>query len=110
MRDVYGMAEANWAAMQCSHGSYHIPPWVLAVTLDDDDRILTSSGTPGLLAFFDPVGGGGLFPAFFRTTDRPRTGCLLGYCPGMPMRRTGEYIEKSMARRLLDEAGCAAQI
>ena len=115
LRDVYGMAEANWAAMQCVQGSYHIPPWVLAVTLDDDDRILTSSGTPGLLAFFDPVGGGDLFPAFFRTTDRVRlvnglfASNLVRKCPcGEP----GEYIEKGSIQRvdLLDEAGCAAQI
>ncbi len=25
--DVYGMAEANWAAFECPRGNYHIPPW-----------------------------------------------------------------------------------
>ncbi len=69
-RDVYGMAEANWVAMQCSAGNYHVPPWVHAVTLDDDGGFQAGSRTTGLLAFFDPWGGGDLFPAFFRTADR----------------------------------------
>ena len=70
LRDVYGMAEANWAAMQCSAGNYHVPPWVHAVVLDDDGEIRSASRASGLLAFFDPFGGGDLFPGFFRTADR----------------------------------------
>ncbi len=31
--DVYGMAEANWAAaFECAAGNHHIPPWVAAVS------------------------------------------------------------------------------
>ncbi len=67
--DVYGMAEANWAAFECQHGNYHIPPWVYAVVTDDADRIVPAARATGLLAFFDPVGGGELIPPFFQTAD-----------------------------------------
>ena len=111
IRDVYGMAEANWAAMQCAAGNYHVPPWVRAVTLDDDDRLQTGDETTGLLAFFDPFGGGRLFPAFFRTADRltlvAGEGSRVCACG-----QAGAYIAQDSIQRvdLLDEAGCAAQV
>ena len=101
VRDVYGMAEANWAAMQCSHGNYHVPPWVHAVTLDDDEAFQTEARTTGLLAFFDPYGGGELFPAFFRTADRVTL--VRETCPcGEP----GSYLEEASIRRV-DPSGDA---
>ncbi len=111
VRDVYGMAEADWAAMQCAEGNYHVPPWVHVVTVDDDGRFLTGVRTTGLLAFFDPFGGGDLFPAFFRSADRVTlvTGeegsrCSCG--------EAGAYLERSSIQRvdLVGEAGCAAQV
>jgi hypothetical protein len=110
-RDVYGMAEANWVAMQCSAGNYHVPPWVHAVTLDDDGEFQAGSRRTGLLAFFDPQGGGDLFPAFFRTADRVTmvagrgdTVCSCG--------DGGAYLARDSIQRvdLLGEAGCAAQV
>lgn len=115
IRDVYGMAEGNWAAMQCSVGNYHIPPWVYAATLDGDDRIQEGPETTGLLAFFDPFGGGRLFPAFFRTADRMTlidgAGTLEPSRP-CPCGDTGAYIMQESIQRvdLVDEAGCAAQL
>jgi hypothetical protein len=108
IRDVYGMAEATWAAMQCSYGNYHIPPWVLATTLDDDERFQTASRATGLLAFYDPFGGGDLFPAFFRTADQV-TLVKGGECP---CGETGSYVEEASIRRidLPGEAGCAGRI
>ncbi len=111
LRDVYGMAEANWAAMQCSAGNYHIPPWVHAVTLDDDGEIRAGDRTTGLLAFFDPFGSGDLFPGFFRTADQVTlaAGREETICPcGDP----GAYLERNSIQRvdLLGEAGCAAQV
>jgi hypothetical protein len=110
--DVYGMAEANWAAFECAHGSYHIPPWVHAVVTDDDDRILGGPEATGLLAFFDPVAGGDLIPPFFQTADRvhlvvpgpdPAFACPCGY--------KGHYIDGVIQRvDLMEEAGCAAQV
>jgi len=128
IRDVYGMAEANWAAMQCARGNYHLPPWVYARTLDEDDAVQEGADTTGLLAFFDPYGGGRLFPAFFKTADqvrlvRPDGGrgySAGGYSAGggtdlnlaCPCGEPGAYIADGSIRRvdLLDEAGCAAQV
>lgn len=115
IRDVYGMAEGNWAAMQCAHGSYHIPPWVYARTLDQDDRFQEGADTTGLLAFLDPYGGGQLFPAFFKTADRVRLINGSGaYDPARccPCGEIGSYMLRDSIQRvdLLDEAGCAAQV
>ena len=102
------MAEANWAAMQCSHGSYHIPPWVYAVTLDDDEAFQKGPRTTGLLAFFDPCGGGDLFPAFFRTADRVT---LVRGTP-CPCGEPGSYLEEGSIRPidLIGEARCPSRM
>jgi len=112
--DVYGMAEANWAAFECPQGNYHVPPWVYAVVTDDNDRIVPGPDATGLLAFFDPVGGGELIPPFFQTADRVRLAngggeydsslvCSCGYDTA--------YIVGGIQRvDLVQEAGCAAQI
>jgi len=115
VRDVYGMAESNWAAMQCDQGNYHIPPWVFSVTLDDNDALQQGSDQTGLLAFFDPYGGGQLFPAFFKTADRTRLiNGSLGYDPALNCLCGDQtaYMAKGSITRvdLIDEAGCAAQV
>jgi hypothetical protein len=111
LRDVYGMAEANWAAMQCDAGNYHVPPWIHAVAVDDGGEIQAGDRAAGLLAFFDPFGSGDLFPGFFRSADqvtlvsgRGETLCSCG--------DSGAYVEKDTIQRvdLLGEAGCAAQV
>ena len=115
IRDVYGMAEANWAAMQCNQGNYHIPPWVYAVTIDDEGSFQNTVDASGLLAFFDPFGGGRLLPAFFKSADQLRLinggsgyteeqNCTCGEC--------GAFILNGSIQRvdLMDEAGCAAQV
>jgi hypothetical protein len=115
IRDVMGMAEANWAAPQCPVGNYHLPPWLYAVALDDDDVILTGTDTVGILAFFDPCGGGRLFPSFFKTTDQvrlingggwhePASRCSCGH--------DTPYLARGSIQRvdLLEEAGCAGQL
>jgi hypothetical protein len=92
------------------------------VALNDDDEILTGVETVGLLAFFDPFGGGRLFPSFFKTTDQVQLvnggGCgllpgpqdaVMGRCPcGLDT----PYIAQGTIVRvdLLDEAGCAGQL
>lgn len=112
--DVYGMAEADWAAFECARGNYHIPPWVYAVVTDDADRIVPAPKATGMLAFFDPVAGGDLIPPFFQTADRvtlvnggseydPELTCDCGY--------DSAYIAGRIQRvDLMGEAGCAAQI
>lgn len=115
IRDVYGMAEGNWAAMQCYQGNYHLPPWVYARTLNEDDSFHEEPEAEGLLAFFDPFGGGQLFPAFFKTGDQVRLirGDGAGHGgPPCPCGETGTYISRDSIQRvdLVDEAGCAAQV
>ncbi len=115
VRDTYGMAEGNWAAMQCQEGNYHVPPWVYAITLDEDDQPQEGPENTGFLAFFDPYGGGSLFPAFFRTADEMRLVNGAGARgPGCacPCGENGTYIAANSIQRmdLLDEAGCAAQV
>ena len=115
MRDVYGMAEGNWAAMQCQQGNYHVPPWIYVVTLDQDDHFQAAPDSTGLLAFFDPFGGGRLFPSFFKTADQVRlVNGALAYDPALncPCGDAGAYLAQDSIQRvdLLDEAGCAAQV
>ncbi len=115
VRDVMGMAEANWAAPQCKEGNYHLPPWLYVVALDDDDRILDGPEVEGLLAFLDPLGGGSLFPSFFKTTDLVRlVNGSSGYDPERrcPCGRETPYLVEGTIRRvdLLEEAGCAGQL
>lgn len=112
--DVYGMAEANWAAFECEAGHYHVPPWVHVVVTDDDDRIMTGPDVTGLLAFFDPIGGGEVIPPFFQAADRVR---LVngggGFDPGLRCRCGDDsaYIAGGIERvDLIEEAGCAAQV
>lgn len=115
MRDVYGMAEGNWAAMQCASENYHIPPWIYAVVLDQDDNFMMGEDRTGLLAFFDPIGGGNLFPSFFRTADQVRLiNGAGGYDASLacPCGEVGAYLSRDSIQRmdLFDEAGCGAQI
>ncbi len=115
IKDTYGMAEGNWAAMQCSASNYHIPPWVYAVTLDENGSFNYQPESEGLLAFYDPFGGGNLFPAFFRTADRVQlvNSDAAGEPPQpCPCGETGAYITQDSIQRvdLIDEAGCAAQV
>jgi hypothetical protein len=115
VRDVMGMAEANWAAPQCPQGNYHLPPWVYTVALDDDDEILDGPDVVGLLGFLDPVGGGRLFPSFFKTTDQVRLVNGSGSHDAAlccPCGHDTPYLVQGTIRRvdLLEEAGCAGQL
>ena len=114
-RDVYGMAEANWAAGQCKKGNYHIPPWVLTAIVNEEDQIVESSSATGLLAFYDPLTDMGLYPHFYKTADRvtlvngwkntqEANRCPCGHS-------TAYLLKDSISRQdRLDEAGCAGQI
>lgn len=112
--DVYGMAEADWAAFECPVGNHHLPPWVYPVVTDDGDRIVAGPRATGMLAFFDPVGGGGVFPPFFQTADRVTLvngGSAFEPDLACPCGDDGAYIEGGVRRAdLMDEAGCAAQL
>jgi len=88
---------------------------VLATTLDADDRLQETAQATGRLAFFDPYGGGNLFPAFFKTSDQVQLINGLGaYDPALACRcgESGAYIAEASIQRvdLIGEAGCAAQV
>ncbi len=112
--DVYGMAEADWAAFECSAGNHHLPPWIYAVVTDDADRIVAGPRATGMLAFYDPVAGGEVLPPFFQTADRVTL--INGgsaYEPGLRCACGDDsaYIEGGVWRAdLMGEAGCAAQL
>jgi hypothetical protein len=113
--DIYGMAEAHWAAFQCPAGNYHMPPWVYVAAMDDDDRILRGSDVTGLLAFWDPVGGGNVYPPFFQTADRVRLVNGNGYFDPTLVCPCGEatpYFVRNTIQRvdLIEEAGCGATL
>ena len=114
VRDVYGMAEANWAAFECPAGNYHIPPWIYAVVTDQNDHIRTGPDTTGTLAFFDPIGGGCLVPPFFQTADMVRlVNGSSAYEPDLvcPCGEELPYIAGRIQRvDLVEEAGCAGQV
>jgi hypothetical protein len=113
--DIYGMAEANWAAFQCQEGNYHMPPWVYVAAVDDDDRPLQGSDVTGLLAFWDPLGGGDVYPPFFQTVDRVRLVNGNGYFDSALVCPCGEnspYFVRDTIQRvdLIEEAGCGATL
>jgi hypothetical protein len=112
--DVYGMAEADWAAFECPRGNHHIPPWVFAVVTDGADHIVPGPEATGMLAFFDPVAGGDVYPPFFQTADHVTL--VNGGASWDPALVCGcgddsAYIAGDIRRAdLMDEAGCAAQL
>ena len=115
IRDVYGMAEANWAAFECPEGHHHLPPWVYAVALDAADEVIAAPDAEGILAFFDPFGGGALFPPFFKTTDAVHLingGRWYDPARACPCGEPTAYIQAGTIARadLFDESGCAGQV
>ncbi|HLY54570.1 MAG TPA: hypothetical protein VKS60_03370, partial [Stellaceae bacterium] len=51
----YGMTELNGFSLQCDHGRYHVPPWVILTLLDPEtSRPLPGNGVrTGRAAYFD---------------------------------------------------------
>ena len=113
--DIYGMAEGNWAAFQCTEGNYHLPPWLYVSVMDDDDNPLAGNDITGLLAFWDPFGGGRVYPPFFQTADRVRLINANRFYDPQKVCDCGDrtsYIKRESIQRvdLMEEAGCGATI
>jgi hypothetical protein len=53
----YGMTEVTMITSKCSHGHYHVPPWVITYVLDPETgRVLDQEGVQaGRAGFFDLV-------------------------------------------------------
>src|SRR5262249_50288789 len=59
LHDVYGMTEVTSSCYMCTHGHYHVVPWVLLYVLDPDSgQLLPRHGVQtGRAAFFDLMAG-----------------------------------------------------
>lgn len=69
IRDMYGLAECNFLAIECEYNQKHIPPWVKVVIrdLDNPSEIIRQSGKSGLITILDPTILS--YPCFIQTED-----------------------------------------
>ncbi len=98
-----------------AEGNYHLPPWLYVAVMDDDDNPLAGSDVTGFLAFWDPFGGGSIYPPFFQTADRVRLINPNRYYDPQKVCDCGDttsYIKRESIQRvdLMEEAGCGATI
>jgi long-chain-fatty-acid---luciferin-component ligase len=89
-RDLYGMSEGNWGAIDCKKRYKHLVPWVYPMVLDDNLEPV-GYGEWGRFAF---IGSAEIsFPGFIMTGDRVR---LLEECPECD--KTGVVMESEITR------------
>lgn len=95
MGDTYGMTEmCGTAGRRCSHGNYHIPPWIVPFILDPDtsDALPRSGVQTGRFAVFDLAAltywGG------FISGDK----ITYHWDGGCPCGRTGPFLSSDIAR------------
>lgn len=118
IRDMYGLAECNFLAIECEKGHKHVPAWVKLIIkdLDDNSKIVTKLGKSGVIGIIDPTVLS--YPCFVLTEDVGRidndetcecgrktqvmsfqrrvTGAELGCCAiNMEKYMTDETIERS---------------
>ena len=55
VRDMFGLSECPAVFIQCEHGSYHIPAWTLARSIDPETGRDVSTGEVGLLQLLVPL-------------------------------------------------------
>ncbi len=68
VRDMYGLIEANFLAIECRCHNKHVPPWVhLTVREIDDPAREVAPGRRGMLGILDPTSLS--YPAFLLTED-----------------------------------------
>ena len=81
VRDMYGLVEGNFLAIECREQEKHMPPWV-HISMRNPKNVLEEVpvGERGVIAFFDPSSKG--YPAFIITEDvgylKPHTNCSCG--------------------------------
>lgn len=79
IRDMYGLVECNFLAIECEYNAKHVPPWVRFIIRDlDGGQILHEEGRSGRITVLDPTCFS--YPCFIETED---VGCidLDGICP-----------------------------
>ncbi|UKS26665.1 LuxE family acyl-protein synthetase [Paenibacillus sp. HWE-109] len=68
VRDMFGLVETNFMAIECEHHAKHVPPWVhFSVRSLDDPNKEVPLGEPGRLAVYDPSSLS--YPGFILTDD-----------------------------------------
>jgi long-chain-fatty-acid---luciferin-component ligase len=74
IRDMYGLVECNFLAIECEHNQKHVPPWVKVVIRDIDNpsKIIRQSDKSGLITILDPTILS--YPCFIQTEDIGRVG------------------------------------
>ncbi|WP_171683667.1 LuxE/PaaK family acyltransferase [Paenibacillus planticolens] len=68
VRDMFGLVETNFMAIECEHHAKHVPPWVhFSIRgLDKADQEV-AQGEPGRLVVYDPTSLS--YPGFILTDD-----------------------------------------
>lgn len=68
VRDMFGLVETNFMAVECGEHAKHVPPWVYFSIRDlDDPEREVEPGEPGRLAVYDPSSLA--YPGFIMTED-----------------------------------------
>ncbi|WP_274651097.1 hypothetical protein [Paenibacillus humicola] len=68
IRDMYGLVETNFMAIECDRHAKHVPPWVHFSVRDlDNPSREVAPGEPGLLVVNDPLSLA--YPGFIVTDD-----------------------------------------
>jgi hypothetical protein len=100
--DVYGATEINCYLLRCPYGSYHVPPLMRAIVLDDLLAPQSGDDVAGLLGFLDPFALS--YPGFVIPGDVARL--VRRACPcGLDGQALVGPIERSPE---LETRGCAA--
>ncbi|WP_176722384.1 LuxE/PaaK family acyltransferase [Candidatus Thiosymbion oneisti] len=69
IRDMYGLVERNFLAIECEKNMKHLPPWVEIVirNLDNQQQVIRETGKAGLITLLDPTNLS--YPCFIETED-----------------------------------------
>ncbi|MEC0231021.1 LuxE/PaaK family acyltransferase [Paenibacillus alba] len=101
VRDMFGLVETNFMAIECENHAKHVPPWVhFSVRSLDDPNKEVPVGEPGRLVVYDPTSLS--YPGFILTDDLvylDPNACLCG--------RNGQVVHY-MYRIKGAEIGCCA--
>ncbi|MBI4511807.1 MAG: hypothetical protein HY698_19390 [Deltaproteobacteria bacterium] len=104
IRDSYNMVELNSVINECEANEKHVPPWVEAQARDPrTDRVLSSEGELGVLAFLDASSTS--YPGFILSEDfghvvEGRCGCG----------RIGQRVQIVRRINRIESRGCALKM
>jgi long-chain-fatty-acid---luciferin-component ligase len=68
IRDMYGLVECNFLAIECDYNAKHVPPWVRFIIRDlNDNEVIGEEGRAGRITILDPTCFS--YPCFIETED-----------------------------------------